>query len=49
MFMSRMFGTIVPVYLPDLGEGTKEATVKEWFVKEGDKIAEVNAYLATSN
>lgn len=26
--------------MPDLGEGTKEATIKEWFVKEGDTIAE---------
>lgn len=23
-----------------MGEGTKEATIKEWFVKEGDNIAE---------
>jgi pyruvate/2-oxoglutarate dehydrogenase complex dihydrolipoamide acyltransferase (E2) component len=28
---SRSFG-IVKVALPDLGEGTKEATIKEWYV-----------------
>jgi len=26
--------------LPDLGEGTKEATVKTWFVKPGDRVEE---------
>lgn len=25
----------VPIILGDLGEGTKEATVKTWFLKEG--------------
>ena len=39
--MMRYFGQIMQVKLPDLGEGTKEATIKEWFVKEGDKIDEV--------
>ena len=29
------------VTLPDLGEGTKEATVKEWYVKPGSKVQEV--------
>jgi pyruvate/2-oxoglutarate dehydrogenase complex dihydrolipoamide acyltransferase (E2) component len=32
---------MVRINLPDLGEGTKEATIKEWFVKEGQKIKEV--------
>ena len=43
--LTRQFGRIVKVPLPDLGEGTKEATVKEWYVKPGDKVAEVSANL----
>jgi hypothetical protein len=35
------FGKMVQIKLPDLGEGTKEATIKQWFKKEGDKIEEV--------
>jgi hypothetical protein len=35
------FGKIVSINLPDLGEGTKEATIKKWFKKEGEKIEEV--------
>jgi len=39
--MMRWFASkIVRINLPDLGEGTKEATVKEWFVKEGQRITE---------
>jgi len=30
------------VTLPDLGEGTKEATVKEWYVKPGSRVQEVS-------
>ena len=26
--------------LPDLGEGTKEATIKEWYVQPGSKVEE---------
>ena len=26
--------------MPDLGEGTKEATIKEWYVKPGSKVEE---------
>jgi hypothetical protein len=33
---------IVQVALPDLGEGTKEATIKEWYVQPGSKVQEVS-------
>ncbi len=33
---------MIRINLPDLGEGTKEATIKEWFVKEGQPIKEVS-------
>lgn len=33
-------GTIKQFYLPDLGEKIKEATIKEWHIKEGDKVEE---------
>lgn len=34
MTSSELFGT-KSVILADLGEGTKEATIKQWFVKTG--------------
>lgn len=40
MFIHRHFASMVGIKLPDLGEGTKEATVKEWFVKEGQTVNE---------
>eukprot|EP00344_Euplotes_crassus_P003080 CAMPEP_0197009946 /NCGR_PEP_ID=MMETSP1380-20130617/52168_1 /TAXON_ID=5936 /ORGANISM="Euplotes crassus, Strain CT5" /LENGTH=415 /DNA_ID=CAMNT_0042431543 /DNA_START=44 /DNA_END=1291 /DNA_ORIENTATION=- len=38
--LARYFGQIIQIQLPDLGEGTKEATIKEWFVKKGQEIDE---------
>jgi hypothetical protein len=36
------FGKIVHLKLGDLGEGTKEATIRTWYKKQGDLIEEVN-------
>ena len=41
----RLFGQMVNVKLPDLGEGTKEATIKEILVKVGDHVEEVSLTL----
>jgi hypothetical protein len=42
MVLQRYFGTLVNVSLPDLGEGTKEATIKEILVKVGQRVEEVS-------
>ena len=39
--MMRDFGTIIKIKLGDIGEGTKEAKLKQWHVKEGQRIKEV--------
>ena len=35
MASSKLFFGTKSVILADLGEGTKEATIKQWFVKTG--------------
>lgn len=35
------FSKLIPVKLGDLGEGTKEATIKQWFVQPGGQVKEV--------
>ncbi|XP_012527068.2 lipoamide acyltransferase component of branched-chain alpha-keto acid dehydrogenase complex, mitochondrial [Monomorium pharaonis] len=37
---SFRFGQVVPFKLTDIGEGIRDVTVKEWFVKPGDRVAE---------
>ncbi|CAG0921069.1 unnamed protein product [Notodromas monacha] len=34
----RLESKVVPFNLSDIGEGIREVVVKEWFVKEGDKV-----------
>jgi len=41
-FNSRSFANLISVTLPDLGEGTKEATIKEWYVTPGSRVEEVS-------
>lgn len=48
MTQMRYFGQMVNVQLPDLGEGTKEATIKEILVKVGDRVEEVRNNKITS-
>ena len=39
--MVRYFGQVIKIKLGDIGEGTKEAKVKKWYVQEGQRIKEV--------
>uniref|UniRef100_A0A3Q3F0H8 Dihydrolipoamide acetyltransferase component of pyruvate dehydrogenase complex n=1 Tax=Labrus bergylta TaxID=56723 RepID=A0A3Q3F0H8_9LABR len=41
IYMSR--GPIVQFKLSDIGEGIMEVTVKEWYVKEGDKVSQFDS------
>lgn len=37
---SFRYGRVVPFQLSDIGEGIRDVTVKEWFVKPGDQVSQ---------
>lgn len=37
---TRFQSEVIPFKLSDIGEGIKEVTIKEWFVREGDNVAQ---------
>jgi hypothetical protein len=42
LFPLRFFSEkVVQMKLPDLGEGTKEATIQKWYKQEGELVEEV--------
>lgn len=42
MFFRSFSQNIAYIKLGDLGEGTKEATVKKWYKQVGERVEEVN-------
>lgn len=34
------YGTVVPFKLSDIGEGIRDVTIKEWYVKPGDRVSQ---------
>ncbi|KAL3289262.1 hypothetical protein HHI36_003692 [Cryptolaemus montrouzieri] len=37
---AKVLGNIVPFNLSDIGEGIREVSIKQWYIKEGDKVSQ---------